>query len=298
MIVYLISVVILVLSFFMTAFIQAFATQEKDSCSQVATLSELDALKTADSDDSYTQSASCYCDQLSLSERFSGANADHCNQFKSEYIVSAVIGFLAGLTSFFVNWCIRLVQKEISKFSKFYTYIEEYNSLMFKVFLPILFNTCLITPLIYANIYGFKPGVKIRALFNYSHGEEDIYADFSFAWFEKVGAAMTNVMIINCLNPLTGIIQAPLEFCYSKWRARRLKSKRKIVEMLEAPPFSFHFRYAYSMMTVALPLFFEPMLPFAPIFSAITLWVDYFGHKVSLFLGLLGTLEVFLKFLK
>lgn len=222
----------------------------------------------------------CFCSKLPLKQQLEGEFSNACKSYANQYIISLFIGFVASLILYIANFIIQKCQKLFSKFAKYHKYIEEYNSLMSKIFIPIFFNTVLLTPLIHTNFFGVRPGAVM--LDTFSNGDQfESFSTLSFDWFMVVGAAVTTSMIVNVFTPLIGILKNPFVLWLKKKLARKFDNRRDIINYFKPGPFEFHYRYAYGLMSCGFCLIFEPILPYSTILCAGTLWMAYLSNKVS-----------------
>ena len=61
-------------------------------------------------------------------------------------------------------------------------------------------NTALIPLLANANLYGFKPATFIINLYADASKIDELFVDLERTWYLKVGAALTNSMLINIIR--------------------------------------------------------------------------------------------------
>lgn len=206
-------------------------------------------------------------------------NTTICEEFTQEYFFSILIGLAASFILYIANFIIQTCQKLFAKFAKYHTYIEEYNSLLVKIYIPIFVNTALLIPLIYSDVFGLKPGEFLMKLYS-KEGEFETFNSLSLNWFLKVGTAVTTSMVVNIFAPMIGVVKQPILFGLKKIIVKGFSKRSQIVNYLKPANFGFHYRFAYALMTCSFCLIFEPILPYAPILSAFTLWLAYFSNKV------------------
>lgn len=273
----LISVLLIFTSFFVTTFVYSRTSSEGDStrCETVLTKDEFNGLE------SPTESQiKCFCNSLPIDEQLKGEFSDTCKEYASSLFFSILVGVGASFILNIANFIIQTCQKLFSKFAKYHTYIEEYNSLLTKIYIPIFVNTALLTPLIYSRILGIRPGAFLMKLYS-GNDDFETYNSLSLDWFLKVGVALTTSMTVNVFTPIIGILKNPLLFFFKKIFVRGITTKRRIIEYLKPAQFGFHYRSAYGLMICSFCLIFEPMLPFTPILCAGNLWLAYISNKVS-----------------
>ena len=274
-----ISTLMIMISFSITAIIAGIIYKEDPNCSKQMSFSQYtQALEDFPGDsENLTE---CYCFQLPYSEMLAPENKKACPNNLRNLIFFSFMSFVASSVAYLCNYSIQYFLKKLIRFQRFKSYTKEINSMLNRQFIPVLSNTALVTPLIYSNIRGFEPGSVILKLVRNSQSLET-YNTIDSSWFEQVGLAMTFILSFNMIAPVIGLIQKKLRLCIKKILLQKKKTKVKIWKGLLPSPFAFHYRYAYGLMTVGVCLLYEPLMPYATFFGAISLWVSVYINKVN-----------------
>ena len=134
---------------------------------------------------------SCYCESLKLNQRYSSENENICKNFNKEFLKNQAIVIFFGVISVSINSVIRLALKLVSKIRRYYTCVEEFNSMLKQFFLPIFINSVIVIPVLYGDIFGLKIGEILTQIFVSTESSNyKAFKDFSPEWFKKVGAAI------------------------------------------------------------------------------------------------------------
>jgi len=180
-----------------------------------------------------------------------------------------------------VNIIIGFVFRLLGKFHRYTNLTKEVVSIMTKLFIAFVINTGLFIVLINANFRN-SPGVIWfndhfplgKYLFN---GD---FTDINRDWFEKVGADILLIMIINVFSPLIlFILTAPLTSC-----KRCCLRKKKILQvdlnnLYEGPTFDLGFHYAKTLAFVFVCFTYSGGLPLLLPLITFFLFMQYWMNK-------------------
>jgi hypothetical protein len=133
-----------------------------------------------------------------------------------------------------INAIISIVLRAVTKFERNKTVSEDYMGNVWKIFVLQFLNIGLVLLLVNMQIDGFKTGIPDFPIFS---GD---YADFTPAWFAKVGAVILSSMVIGVFTPHLSILIFAILKKFKKWSDSgcsngRERTKKVIKKNLKAP---------------------------------------------------------------
>lgn len=86
-----------------------------------------------------------------------------CNDTYNDFIYLLLLTIIVGNVIVAVNYILKIVLRALGNFQKYPTITAQTMGTTMNLFFAMFINTAIITLLLQANIYGFKPAIVVSA---------------------------------------------------------------------------------------------------------------------------------------